>query len=689
MDHQAESTYLSYQAMISQTNESMASLSNVCKSLGMDDYARTLDLTRARMKEKVFSVGIMGEFKRGKSTVINALLGQEIVPADILPTSATLNYIRWDAKPSVTVHFRDGMEKEISIDELPDFVTKLTPEAEQMAATVDDAVVYYPCRFCQNGVQIVDTPGLNDDERMNEISERVIPTLDAIIMVVTPDSPFSASEANFVRSKIMTSDLGRIIFVVNKIDNIRKKDRVRILQDIRGRIQVSILEKTASVYGIDSEEYAETERKLGGIRVFGISALDALEGRLEGDEELVQQSGFLEFENALSKLLTEERGMLELIGPVNTVLSVAKEAGNTINMRRNALKLEKDKVEAIAAEGMEKVEKERDRKTAAVSETRKRASMLYASILPQLVDSYSTVEEEMLSAVNEMSISPELVDNDKKMVQMGERLEKQLKDMIMEKLCNSTERLLVEIEKQVSEELLNLQKLSEEIHANITEIGRKLAPSSDNNMFEWGVAAFDTLTSFVGVVGIGGIITGWKENGVAGAAVGGLAGFLAGTGSIHLIGLLAGAVGVGAGGLVVAIPAIAIGGIASAFVGKAAVRRVFHDKVGERNVKKLRSSLNQAVRSSMQEIRNQRVLENWLKATTSSIYNTIADQLDQEIEAALKSFESTLSSLRLDKQKNESDIEKTLEDLSRYTRRLEEIASTINPVKKKLADSLN
>ena len=100
-------------------------------------------------------------------------------------------------------------------------MTKLDEEKEAQAAKVEEAVVYYPCKFCQNGVDIVDTPGLNDDERMTRITEEIIPKLDVVIMVLVPDNPFSISEADFVLNKLMTSDLGRLLFLVNKIDTVR------------------------------------------------------------------------------------------------------------------------------------------------------------------------------------------------------------------------------------------------------------------------------------------------------------------------------------------------------------------------------------------------------------------------------------------------------------------------------------
>lgn len=83
-----------------------------------------------RIEQRSFSIAVVGEFKRGKSTFINALLGQEILPSDILPCSATLNRVTYGVKPEVKIIFKDGHEEQISIEELTDYVTKLTPESE-------------------------------------------------------------------------------------------------------------------------------------------------------------------------------------------------------------------------------------------------------------------------------------------------------------------------------------------------------------------------------------------------------------------------------------------------------------------------------------------------------------------------------------------------------------------------------
>ena len=234
--------YLNYHAMTGEITEGLSRMAKFCDQLGMDERSVALKESKKKLQSHKFAVGILGEFKRGKSTVINALLGKEIMPADILPCSATMNRVSYDMKPSVQLKKMDGTVDEIAVEQLAQYVTKLDDNSSANAELIEEAIVFYPCKFCQNGVDIIDTPGLNDDERMNKITEETVPKLDAVIMVLTPDNPFSMSEADFVRNKLMCSDIGRLVFLVNKIDNIRPTDRARVVESIRKKIEKSVLD---------------------------------------------------------------------------------------------------------------------------------------------------------------------------------------------------------------------------------------------------------------------------------------------------------------------------------------------------------------------------------------------------------------------------------------------------------------
>ena len=262
--------------------------------------------TQGGLKSHTLHIGFVGERMRGKSTVINALLGKEIVPCDV--TTRSIIRIVWGARPRAIVHFKKetGMSpKEIRIEELGEEYEAM--RSWEAVNKVEKVVVHYPFEYCRNGVEIVDTPGLVDDEGVEQIVESVIPSMDAIIMVLSADVPFSMSEAVFVRNKLLFRSLGRVIFVVNKIDIVPETACARMEKWVRGKIEKKVLDFIESIYGKDSEEYREAESALAGIRVFGISAFRALRARLEKNEELLRESGFLEFESELGRIMAELR----------------------------------------------------------------------------------------------------------------------------------------------------------------------------------------------------------------------------------------------------------------------------------------------------------------------------------------------------------------------------------------------
>ena len=250
----------------------------------------------------LFTVGIMGEFKRGKSTVINALLGKNILPADIAPTTATPIFIRYGEKERAVLHFKNGDEKEIGINELKTYTSfsddgfETCPEA---------AVLYTPCSLLLNSIQLIDTPGTNNDYETDRIVRKTGLVTNAVIMVIIPGSPFSQSEAEFVRSMIMSDNTKQIVFIVNKIDLLEDNIINELLASIRQKIQTLVFDIIIEKYGINSKQYSDAKEKLGEIVILPISAKKALNGKLNNDEKLIEESRYREFEKALSTLIAE------------------------------------------------------------------------------------------------------------------------------------------------------------------------------------------------------------------------------------------------------------------------------------------------------------------------------------------------------------------------------------------------
>jgi len=658
----------------------------------MSEQDDDLGKLRERLQNHVFSVGIMGEFKRGKSTVINALLGQEIVPADIVPCSATLNYVKWSPEKFAEVHFKDGNVKKVSVDELSGYVTKITQESERMAERVDHAVVHYPCGFCQNGVQIVDTPGLNDDERMTSISESVIPALDAIIMVLVAGSPFSQSEAEFVRNKVMASDLGRIIFVVNKIDLIDEEDRDRLMDHIRDKIRSSVLDKMAAVYGEGSDEYKNALNKMGEIKLLPVSARNALRGKTRGDKRKYEESGYLEFEEVLSKLLTEERGMLELIRPINKMQSVAAEALRTIEMRRGAMQMEAVDFERVQGQSMATIKENRKKKREEIKLLKTKGKTLYAGLLPDLEEAYGQLKEELSAYIEEVNINEADIASDTAIKELSDDISLQINQKLEDVLAIQTERLVNKIYTQLGEDVKELESLGKEmsgelegIHTELSLVSTQVVSAgASGDGIGVGTALIDAATLFASchagsfIPGVGGLIAGFKSHGVKGAIVGGLSGVGLTLAATTLIG------GLG----IVGLPLALISGVASTFGGKTITNLIFGKKEKTQTVHvtvaDIRDQLQKSVNATHAGLREERVLENWLMNACREAYEKVAEDIDREWEMTLSNMERTLTQIEADLANSKEEKERAEAELQELCGKIQEILTAVEPINGKL-----
>lgn len=301
-------TFSGYRQTIAELRDTMMILKGFCDALGMKKASESINETLRKAAEDSFDVAVVGEFRRGKSTLINALLGQDILPSDVLPTTATLNRVTYGITPFVKIEYKDGTTEDIEIDRLSDYVTKLTEESEQRASTIRQATVHYPINYCKNNIDIIDTPGLNDDENMTAVTLSMLPQADAALFVIMAQSPFSEYERDFLENKMLVSDIGRIIFVVTRIDSFDPEDADKVIENISGRIKKYVVEKARKVLGEESEEFAAYQRKLGKIKVLGVSAKQALKAKKTENDALWEESRFGAFETELERMLTEDRG---------------------------------------------------------------------------------------------------------------------------------------------------------------------------------------------------------------------------------------------------------------------------------------------------------------------------------------------------------------------------------------------
>ena len=276
------------------------------------------DLKKAgtNLREGVFRLLVLGDMKRGKSTFLNALIGENILPSDVNPCTAILTILRYGTEKKVTVYFNDETEPEIvdfkifkhryTID--PAEAKRLEQENKLAFPTVSHAVVEYPLALLEKGVEIVDSPGLNDTEARNELSLGYINNCHAILFVMRATQPCTLGERRYLENYLKDRGL-TVFFLINAWDQVKES-----LIDPDDREELEEAEfKLKRVFKANLAEYCSMEEQdLYDERVFPVCSLMALRKRIKDTNANLEGTGFPAFLGSLNKFLTQERAIAEL-----------------------------------------------------------------------------------------------------------------------------------------------------------------------------------------------------------------------------------------------------------------------------------------------------------------------------------------------------------------------------------------
>lgn len=689
MDVEKGFGYIGYQQMITDIASSLEDTAEVMTLLELNNQAQKARDTSKRMKAHVFSVGIMGEFKRGKSTVINALLGEKIAPADVVPASATLNRITYGPVPRATILYKDGHCEEVPVDKIADYVTKISESAAATAELVEQAVVEYPCQFCQNNVEIIDTPGLNDDDRMDAISEAVIPTLDAVVLVLSASSPFSKSEAEFVRNKLMTSDISRMIVLVNRIDTIYdEEDRVRILDSIKEKIVHEILDRTAAIHGADSRIYQEARSKLADIKLYPLSAVQALQGRIKGKAELVEQSGILNFEDRLRKLLTQERGALEIGRAAGVITTLVAEGKSALEVRISSLEMTAEEFATNQRKAEAEIRQLRESKSQEMARIRSQGREIKRQMAGIVEEKYDALEQRVDAFLGACPIEVSVLQNESTQTEFQQKVKAGLESEISGALSEYAEQINIFLQEQMGDERLKVQSYMGGLAEQLQNVNGKLKKSSAADTV--GIVGVDALSNLVaatctgiltaggfGLMGLGGMIEGYRAAGVKGAATGLFGGFTAST--LAGVGLIA------AMGVVPFIPFALITGIAGTMGGKLLSSAIWKKDMDKKKIEELRGELKKSAKATIASLREQKLLENWAQKQVQEQIDALVAQVESDAESMISSTEATLESIAADMAKADHTKEQRLEEYRRLGEKLESVSSRVVPILKKVS----
>ncbi|MBT6049558.1 MAG: GTP-binding protein, partial [Candidatus Scalindua sp.] len=251
---------------------------------------------REQLISNHFNLVVLGQFKRGKTTLINSLVGNEILPSSVVPLTSIVTILKFGNEVKCTIFLNDGTEQDVQLEEIHDYVTESgNPENRR---GVKCACIEYPIPLLEKGMQLVDTPGIGSTFLHNtETTYEFLDHLDAAVFLMSADVPISQVEKELLET--IKSSTQKIFFVLNKVDNLIPKE----------------IEEMSAYNNNVLKEMGFTVQE-----IWPISARKALEGKTSKDEELLLQSGLSDLEDAIGNFLASEKGKIVL----NTAISKLK-----------------------------------------------------------------------------------------------------------------------------------------------------------------------------------------------------------------------------------------------------------------------------------------------------------------------------------------------------------------------------
>lgn len=289
-------------------------LNRLASGRGADRVNSSTALARERLEKNRFNLVVFGEFKRGKSTFVNALLGRDLLPRAVVPLTSIVTLVRYGSVEKAIVLFKDGHCTESPVSELPAFITERgNPNNTKGVARVE---VLLPDPLLKDGVQLVDTPGVGSVyEHNTDTTTEFLPNADAAIFLVAADPPMSKNEREFLHQ--IRQYVSKVFFVQNKIDHLSPDELTQSLAFNRHVIEEEL--------GHDS------------VTIFPVSARLALDGKSGGDATVTASSRIAVFEQALGDFLMRERGTVALQSAANGAIKAASDLRLAIELQRRAV----------------------------------------------------------------------------------------------------------------------------------------------------------------------------------------------------------------------------------------------------------------------------------------------------------------------------------------------------------------
>lgn len=261
-----------------------------------------------KLQAQRFRLAVVGEFSQGKSTLLNALLREEIQPVRAIPCSGTITVLKYGTQKRVICRYKDGGEEEIALEEYKTKASIPKEEArdhrsEQLGQSdIAEIIFEHPdLELCRNGVEILDSPGLNEHPNRTDITQQLLKNIDAALFLTSAMRPLSEKEKELIQDVKTQLNGGKenepaenLFIIVNFMDLLEEEEE---RQDVKHRIENFVKDENLPITS-DS-------------RIHYISAKAALKAILHKTNNEYLEA-FQNFTQSVEKFITTERGWIEI-----------------------------------------------------------------------------------------------------------------------------------------------------------------------------------------------------------------------------------------------------------------------------------------------------------------------------------------------------------------------------------------
>lgn len=301
--------------------------------IGNDDISHINEYVLDRfifLKEKItnneFYTAFIGQFKRGKSSLINSILGQNILPTSVIPVTSVITILKYGENQKAIVEYNDGKKLEVEVSSISYYISE--SKNPNNIHNVKYVILYIPDKLLKKGINIVDTPGIGSTFIHNtKAANDIIPKLDAVFFVTSFDPGITESEIKFITEVEKVTN--NINFIINKSDLISEADKEEFLKYFTDTLK--------SVRGINRKPFI-------------ISSKYAMEAKIEKSKKKYLKSGFEEFEAYIEEIIEKRRNEILTVSLHKQIAYLVDEIifYNNIRIQNIELPIEKleDKIES-------------------------------------------------------------------------------------------------------------------------------------------------------------------------------------------------------------------------------------------------------------------------------------------------------------------------------------------------------